>query len=451
MTVYELNLDGLVGPTHHYAGLAYGNLASMTHANQISNPREAALQGLKKVRLLHEIGIKQALLPPHPRPNLNFLQALGFSGTIATQLNQAKKNNPRALSAAYSASSMWAANTATITPSIDTQDSRVHFTVANLVHHLHRHQEALISAAYLKQIFSNQQYFLHHEMLPRTPEYNDEGAANHNRIAKQHHLPGIHLFVYGRVASSLNDLPKHFPARQSYEASQAIARKHGLKENQLVFAAQNPAAIDAGVFHNDVISLANESVFLLHEDAFLNQQQVLASLQARADFKINIIEVKRKQLSLTEAVKTYFFNAQLLSLPQGGMILVAPFECQTSIQAQRLIEELIANPDNPIQTVHYVSLKQSMQNGGGPACLRLRVLLQKKEFQAMHQDVLVTDSLLDKLELYISQHYRTTLCLDDLADPHFAQEAKDIYRTLCQILNLSYIDTDNFSTPSSAR
>ncbi|MDX2347040.1 MAG: N-succinylarginine dihydrolase, partial [Legionella sp.] len=31
--VYELNLDGLVGPTHHYAGLAYGNTASLAHAN----------------------------------------------------------------------------------------------------------------------------------------------------------------------------------------------------------------------------------------------------------------------------------------------------------------------------------------------------------------------------------------------------------------------------------
>ena len=26
---YEVNFDGLVGPTHNYAGLSYGNVASL--------------------------------------------------------------------------------------------------------------------------------------------------------------------------------------------------------------------------------------------------------------------------------------------------------------------------------------------------------------------------------------------------------------------------------------
>lgn len=48
MKVYELNMDGLVGPTHNYAGLAPGNIASLNYASVASNPQAAALQGLKK-------------------------------------------------------------------------------------------------------------------------------------------------------------------------------------------------------------------------------------------------------------------------------------------------------------------------------------------------------------------------------------------------------------------
>ncbi len=420
--VYELNLDGLVGPTHHYAGLSYGNTASMTHANLVSNPKEAARQGLQKIRLLHSLGLKQAVLPPQLRPNLTFLHELGFTGSIANQLHQAKKENPRALSAAFSASSMWAANAATVAPSMDTKDHRVHFTAANLVHHLHRHQEAEANKHLFAAIFSNEKYFVHHDILPRTEAFNDEGAANHNRLVKTHDTSGLHLFVYNRKAFT-DDIQTQFPARQTKEASEAVARKHLLDANQVVFVQQTPIAIDAGVFHNDVIALANESVFLVHQDAFINQAEILKKLRNQADFELNVIEIKRNMLSLKDAVQSYLFNSQLITLPNKKMALIAPEECQTISSVQQVIEGLIADQQNPIQSVHYVPLKQSMQNGGGPACLRLRVPLTEEELACMHQGVLVTDNLLDELEVIINKYYRSQLSFEDLTDPLLVEEA----------------------------
>ena len=441
--VYELNLDGLVGPTHHYAGLAYGNIASMTHAHTLSNPAEAALQGLQKIRLMHELGLKQAILPPQLRPNLKFLHQLGFTGPVATQLAKAKKHHPRALSAAFSASSMWAANAATVAPSTDTNDQKVHFTTANLVNHLHRHQEADASHALFCQIFKNQNYFIHHACLPKTTCYNDEGAANHNRLACTHGAKGLHIFVYGQSsasaphASSHPPVPLQFPARQTQAASEAVARLHTLEPERTAFIAQNPMAINAGVFHNDVIALANESLFLIHQDAFLDQSNTLEMLKKQADFDLNIIEISRKSLTLEEAIQSYFFNAQLVSLPNtSNMAFIAPIECQTSSRVRALIEQIIADTNNPITTVHYVSLKQSMQNGGGPACLRLRVPLSEKEYHAMHQGVLVTSDLLNTLEALITKHYRSKLSLDDLTDPMLVDEAFAVHDAITQALRL---------------
>lgn len=440
MTTYELNIDGLVGPTHHYAGLAYGNLASMTHAEKCSNPKLAALEGLRKMRLLHTLGLKQAVLPPHPRPHLEFLHNLGFTGKLDDTLNTAAKAAPPILSAAFSASSMWAANAATVAPSADTQDARVHFTPANLVHHIHRHLEADYTTQLFKAIFADKKHFVHHKALPKTPAFNDEGAANHNRLCLSHATSGLHLFVYGRHALDSTKVT-NFPARQTLEASKAIARKHMLAKDNVFFAAQSPKAIDAGVFHNDVISLANESVFLIHEDAFLEQETLFKALKTKADFDLQLITIPSARVSLEEAVQAYLFNAQLVTLPDNkSMALIAPTECETSLSVSEMISTLIQDPTNPISCVHYVPVRQSMQNGGGPACLRLRIPLTSSELDAMHQGVLVTDTLLDALETCINQHYRSQLSFADLASPEFAKEALDATHAIHDLLGLNVME-----------
>lgn len=426
MPVHELNLDGLVGPTHHFAGLSPGNIASTTYARTISNPAQAAHQGIQKMRILHRLGVKQAVLPPHPRPNTLFLDALGLSNI--------QTNNLTLLSAAFSASSMWTANAATVTPSTDTADGRVHITAANLAAHLHRHQEADFSHKLLKQIFPDTKHFVHHPVLPKTPALNDEGAANHNRFAAEHSASGLHLFVYDRKAAEPS--PAHFPARQTREASEAIARSHTIDPRRVLFAAQSPKAIDAGVFHNDVIALANASVFLLHQDAFINQAALLKQLKKLSDFPLQIIEISRDILSLENAVQSYVFNSQLVTLPNSqNMAFIAPNECQNIPCVKALIESLIMQ-DNPIAEVHYVDLKQSMHNGGGPACLRLRMQLNDAELQSMHPGILVTDALLDTLDAWVTQHYRTELCIDDLRDPKLTEEALIALNELSLILDL---------------
>ena len=197
---HEVNFDGLIGPSHNYGGLSDGNLASAANAGDIANPREAALQGLEKMRMLIAHGLVQGVLPPLPRPNFDLLVSAGFGGTDAQIIEAASRTAPGLLKAAYSASSMWSANAATVSPSADTRDGRLHLTTANLSTMLHRAQEHPDTTASLISIFSNDEKFAVHGALPMHPDFSDEGAANHVRLCSSHGEEGVELFVYGREA-----------------------------------------------------------------------------------------------------------------------------------------------------------------------------------------------------------------------------------------------------------
>jgi succinylarginine dihydrolase len=441
MTVYELNLDGLVGPTHCFGGLAAGNKASIVNALKPSNPKAAALQGIKKMRLMHSLGLQQGLLLPQQRPNLKLLHQLGFHGTPKQQVQEAFKKAPELLNAFFSASSMWAANTATVAASLDTDNHKVHFTPANLITHLHRQQEVLFSQKLLQLIFSDPNYFEHHQALPCSTTTADEGAANHSRMAQRHAQAGLNLFVYGKKAlGSKAPAPIQFPARQTREACESIARSHLLDPSKTIFAQQNPQAIDLGVFHNDVICVANESVLLVHEQAFYQQHQVIQELRRKADFDLRLIEIPQEALSIEEAVHSYLFNSQIVTLPkEKGMVLIAPIEAQEQARAKACIDAIVEQASNPIQSVHFFDLRQSMRNGGGPACLRLRVPLSAKELKAMHPSFLVNEERLNQLELWVMKHYRTHLEERDFADPHFIDEIFTALDELTQLLQLKSI------------
>lgn len=383
-TSFEVNFDGLVGPTHNYAGLSFGNIASTSHKELPANPKEAALQGLRKMKFLHDLGIKQGVLPPQERPDLHVLRKLGYSGSDSEILKRVKKNSPETLAAVYSASSMWTANAATTAPSSDTADQKVHFTAANLVAKFHRSIEAETTARVLHALFSDSKYFSHHAPLPSHAYFGDEGAANHTRFCETYAQPGIHLFVYGRHAFHTPALragaevdhgpktePKLFPARQTYEASESIARLHPLNPQHVVFAQQNPQAIDSGAFHNDVVAVGNQNVFFYHEQAFLDSAKLLSDLKGAyrgvSSNPLVPIRVSSKQVSLSEAVKTYLFNTQLISLPnqsQTSMLLIAPAECHESPSVRNYLDSLVQNTDQPIRKVEYFDLRQSMWNGG---------------------------------------------------------------------------------------
>lgn len=436
---YEVNFDGLVGPTHNYSGLSYGNLASRRSGGSASNPKAAALEGLAKMKLLADIGVKQAVLPPHERPDIAALRRLGFSGGDAEVLRRAKQADPVLLAACCSASAMWAANAASVSPSADAEDGRVHFTPANLVGELHRALETPTTAAVLKAVFADVDHFVHHAALPAAALFGDEGAANYIRLCPSHREPGVELFVYGRRALGGAAPPARFPARQTREACEAVARLHRLDPARTVFAQQNPAAVDAGVFHNDVISLGNENVLLYHAEAFCDADRVIGELSQRyaalGRGELVTIKVDAAEVPLSEAVGSYLFNSQLVTLPDGSMSLIAPAQCRESDSAQRFIQRLLSQ-DTPIRSVHYADVRQSMRNGGGPACLRLRVVLQEHELAKALRSVLLTESLYISLTQWVERHYRDHLSPDDLADLKLLEEGRAALDELTRLLGL---------------
>ncbi|WP_227368898.1 N-succinylarginine dihydrolase [Halomonas sp. M20] len=441
LDIREVNFDGLVGPTHNYAGLAHGNVASMRHGGLESNPKEAALQGLAKMKALKDAGFAQGVLPPQQRPDIGALRDLGFSGNNAQVLERAAREAPQLLRAVCSASSMWTANAATVTPSLDAADSRVHFTPANLQSSFHRFLEPQTTGRVLAAIFRDNARFAHHPALPATPAFSDEGAANHTRLAASHDEAGVHLYVYGRQAFGGQDGPKRFPARQTLEASQAIARQHGLSEAQTVFAQQHPDAIDAGVFHNDVIAVGNGSVLLYHEMAFFEEERTLEALRSEMASPLIPVRVPLEAVSLEDAVSSYLFNSQLLSDPDGSgaMTLVVPGECQENDAVWRTIQDLLLGGHNPINEVVVKDVKQSMRNGGGPACLRLRVILSQAERSNLSGRVLLDDALYADLTSWVEKHYRDRLTPEDLADPQLAEETLTALDDLTRILEIGNV------------
>ncbi len=438
MKTSEANFDGLVGMTHNYAGLSKGNIASLKNKAQISNPKQAAKQGLLKMKALADMGLLQGVLPPHERPRLDVLQRLGFTGNASQMLEKAGKEAPEVLNAVYSASSMWVANTATVSPSTDTADGKVHFTPANLVNQFHRSLEWRTTQKVFQSIFQNDQHFVIHDALPEHAQFGDEGAANHTRFCQDHSQKGVHFLTFGCYSLQNGITPSRFPARQTYEASQAIVRQHGLDPQQVVFAQHHPNVIDSGVFHNDVIAVGNQNVHLCHETAFLNFHEVQERLKTKLEGDFYVISVSEKQVSLGDAVNSYLFNSQIVTLPDGKMVFVAPSECHEVESVKDYLVELVED-DNPISCVKTFNLRESMKNGGGPACLRLRVVLNQKEEKAVNPHVWLNETSFARLNQWVDHHYRDRLSADDLKDPKLMQESQTALDELTQILKLGPI------------
>jgi succinylarginine dihydrolase len=437
-TLREFNFDGLVGPTHNYAGLSFGNVASGTHGGQVSNPREAALQGLDKMRFVAGLGVGQGVLPPQPRPSLRNLRALGFKGTDEQVLAKVASDAPQLLRLCSSAAAMWTANAATLAPSTDTADRRLHLTPANLQAMFHRAIEADTTHAVLRSIFADASRFAVHAPLPGGGQFADEGAANHTRLFTEQSF--VHVFGWGRSTYRGEQLqaPARYPARQTLEASEALARLHGVPWERCSFPQQAPAGIDGGAFHSDVLAVGTGGFLMLHEQAFVEVRAFLQELGVRLGPGFTYALATEAELPLTAAVKAYPFNSQLLSLPDGGMAIVAPIECQEHDAARGFLERVVAEP-NPVHTVHYLDVRQSMKNGGGPACLRLRVPLTAAEERAIGAQVFWSGTLHERLSRWIAAHYRDRLSGEDLRDPALARESMTALDELTQILALGAV------------
>ncbi len=430
----EANFDGLPGPTHNYAGLAYGNLASQKNARHTSNPRAALMQGLEKMKLLCSLGVPQGVFPPHPRPDGRVLHALGFTGSIKQAMERVARTAPELLPWLYSSSGMWAANAATVTPSSDSAKGCVHFTPANLCGTAHRAFEPAFTTRMLTRIFSSSTHFIHHPALPASALVADEGAANHMRLHASGEDSGFNLFVYGRNGTERGSQTT-FPARQSLHASKAVARLHGLNQERCLFLQQSLSAIDAGVFHNDVIAVSHGHLLLMHASAYENPAELQGRLK-ESDAPWHVVQVEERELSLADAVSSYLFNSQIVSTLSGGMAMIVPQECRENAAAWGLIDRWRDEVHNPISEVHVLDLRQSMRNGGGPACLRLRVPLTSVEWGAVHDGVKYTPALHKQLAAWGQTYYRDVLSADDLRDPALAIEALTALEALEEILHL---------------
>ncbi|GAB7128117.1 N-succinylarginine dihydrolase [Silvimonas sp. JCM 19000] len=438
MRAFEANFDGLVGPTHHYGGHSFGNVASTSNANKAANPQQAARQGLAKMKALADMGYHQGILPPQERPAVEVLRALGFGGSDAEVVAAAARSAPQLLANVSSASSMWTANAATVSPSADTRDGKVHFTVANLQNKFHRAIEHEQTSRTLRAVFKHDAHFAHHAALPMHPAMGDEGAANHTRFATEYGAPGVEFFVYGRQQWGGTQEPQRYPARQTLEASAAVARLHGLSAERVVYAQQSPSVIDAGVFHNDVIAVGNLDVLFCHEQAFVNQAGVYAELQQHLGAPLRVVEVPTTAVSVADAVKSYVFNSQLLAGPNGRMKLVVPQECQNTPAVWAWLQQMI-HDGGPINELLVFDLKQSMQNGGGPACLRLRVALNEAEAAAVNPACWMNDAQFARLNAWVDRHYRDRLSEADLADPQLLIEVRTALDELTGILQTGSI------------
>ena len=428
-SMQEVIFIGLPGPTHHYGGLSGDNVAATMSRGDLSHPRQAAWQVLELIRLLQRLGQTVAVLPPQLRPHLPLLRQ-HFNGTDDDVIRQAAKELPELLEKASSSSAMWTANAATVTSAIDAADGKLHLTPANLHAHVHRRIEAGATHRVLAAIFREVPDVVVHAPLPATEGLTDEGAANHMRLAPHPMDMGLHIFVYGEAG------------RQSLSASQAIKAQHQIADTQALFVRQNPDTIRQGVFHNDVIAVSHAQLLLAHEEAYASEG---FGRLAQAYHVMNgkdplLLLVKNADLSVKEAVDTYLFNSQIVTLPKGGMAIIAPQEARAlhGGKAAALLERIRTAGDNPVEEVHYSDLRQSMKNGGGPACLRLRVPMTGAQLAALQQSVhvLADEPLLSALDKTIERFYPEELSPSDLGNPELYHQCKSLLSELSALTQL---------------
>lgn len=413
----EINFDGIIGPSHNYAGLSHGNLAATRNRGEVSYPRAAALQGIAKMRANLALGLTQGILLPHARPDHRWLASLG---------TRFEDGPPHTQAQALSASPMWAANAATVSPAPDTGDGKCHLSVANLVTMPHRSHEWPETLAQLRLAFADPAFAVHG---PVPAPFGDEGAANHMRLAAEHDAPGVEVFVYGISGGP-------FPARQHPDASAAVARRHRLE--RVLFVQQSEEAIAAGAFHNDVVAVANGRVLFAHEQAFADKDRFYADLRALLP-EVEIVEVPAAEVSLADAIRSYLFNAQLVTLPSGEMALVLPGEARETPSVWNWLQAHVAG-NGPIRRLEVVDVRQSMANGGGPACLRLRVVCDPA---MVDPRFLVDAEKLDRIAAVIEAHWPEAIPFDSIADPALVARVEAARKALLEALDLSDLLTGN--------
>jgi succinylarginine dihydrolase len=245
------------------------------------------------------------------------------------------------------------------------------------------------------------------------------------RLCAGHGAPGVEVFVYGRPGGP-------FPARQHIEAGRIIARRHGLDPARVLLIEQSPEAIAAGAFHNDVVAVADGLTLFTHEQAFADPAAAYAAIRAACP-GAQIVEVPASAVPLGEAIRSYLFNAQLLTLPDGEQALVVPGECRESASVWAFLQAMLAG-NGPIRRVEVVDVRQSMANGGGPACLRLRVVVDPA---TVDPRFLLDDRRADVIEQVVGQWWPEQIDPTDVGNEALARSVVNARARLLEALDLS--------------
>ena len=157
---------------------------------------------------------------------------------------------------------------------------------------------------------------------------------------------------------------------------------------------------------------------------------------AEASSEPIFVEVSSADRPLADAISSYLFNSMLVSLPgEDRLTLICPTETRDNPRSHAVAQALAAS-NGPIGRVQYVDVRQSMRNGGGPACLRLRVVLTEAELAATNPAMRLTDALHARLKTWGERWYRDELRPADLADPALLDESRSALDELTAILDL---------------
>ena len=188
-----------------------------------------------------------------------------------------------------------------------------------------------------------------------------------------------------------------------------------------------------------MIAVGNQNVLFYHDQAFYKKDAGLKELQTKfGDSPLHLIEVPTDEVSVQDAIKTYLFNTQIITLPSGDMTIIAPTDCEENDAVKRYLDKLVTL-GTPIKSVNYFDVKQSMRNGGGPACLRLRVAMNDQELDAVNPATLINDMQFARLNKWVDKHYRDVLAEDDLRDPQLLIESRTALDELTQLLKLGSV------------
>jgi len=145
------------------------------------------------------------------------------------------------------------------------------------------------------------------------------------------------------------------------------------------------------------------------------------------------VEVPASDVPLADAIRSYLFNAQLVTPPDGQPTLIVPSEARETPTVWRWLEQHVAG-NGPIRRVEVVDVRQSMANGGGPACLRLRVVADPA---TVDPRFLVDERKLDLIGGVIARTWPEQIHHEELQQPALIADIERARAALLDALELT--------------